>query len=578
MHEEPLIPLFDLNTTHTNRSARSLVSTIQDVYCMKRFTSIFVLLIAAAIAYPQHQHHESSHDKPAELLDGLGDHHHPIATESELAQKFFDQGLALIYGFNHDEAARLFARAAELDPKSPMPHWGIALALGPNYNMPPMPEREEKAWLAIDKAVTLAKDAPANERAYVEALVKRYSKDPDVDRKELAVLYKDAMKRVMAEYPDDLDAATLYAESLMNLRPWQLWSAEGEPAEGTLEVLAVLEGVLRRNPNHPGANHYYIHAVEASKNPERALPSAMRLGALMPGAGHIVHMPSHIFLRTGDFETSATVNETASEIDRKYIERSGAKGIYPLMYYSHNLHFVSYVRMMQGRFDDAMDYARRLSANVDGSIDGMPMIAPYGTFEWLVLTRFGKWDEMLAQPEPKEETLYLHAMFRYARGLAFAGLGKVSDAQAERERLEAIFAKVPETDKLMINGVRSVLAIGMADLDARIARARNDPAREIALFRKAVELQDHLGYMEPPEWHYPMREALGAALLRQGNAEAAESVFRKDLELHPRNGRSLFGLLEALKAQGETVNAQWVTGEFKEAWKYAPQDLKIADF
>ena len=329
-----------------------------------------------------------------------------------------------------------------------MPHWGIALALGPNYNMPPMPEREEKAWIAIEKATSLAKDAPANERAYVAALVQRYSKDPTADRMQLAIHYKDAMKEVMQRYPDDLDAATLYAEAMMNLRPWQLWSADGEPAEGTLEILSVLEGVLRRDPTHPGANHYYIHAVEASKNPERALPSAMRLGSLMPGAGHMVHMPSHIFLRLGDFQSSAEVNEIASEVDRKYIERSGAKGVYPLMYYSHNLHFVSYVRAMQGRFDEAMDYARRLNKNVDGSIDGMPMLAPYGTFEWLTLTRFGKWKEMLAEPAPKEKTPYLQAMYRYARGLAFAGLGNIPDAQAERERLGAIVAKVPETDKL----------------------------------------------------------------------------------------------------------------------------------
>lgn len=540
---------------------------------MKRL--IFALLFAAAIAFAQHSHHESMTSQPAELLEGLGDHHHPISTKSEMAQKFFDQGLALIYGFNHDEAARLFARAAEYDPQSPMPHWGIALALGPNYNMPPMPEREAKAWMAIEKATSLAKNAPANERAYVEALVQRYSKDPEADRKMLAVRYKDAMKEVMRQYPDDLDAATLYAEALMNLNPWKLWSPDGEPAEGTLEVMAVLEGVMRRDPTHPGANHYYIHSVEASKNPERALPSAMRLGSLMPGAGHLVHMPSHIFLRIGDFQSSAEVNETASEVDRKYIERSGAKGIYPLMYYSHNLHFVSYVRTMQGRFDEAMDYARRLSKNVDGAVDGMPMLAPYGTFEWLTLTRFGKWKEMLAEPAPKEKTPYLHAMYRYARGMAFAGLGNVPDAQAERERLGAIVAKIPETDHLMINSVQSVLAIAEADLDARLARAENRGDEEIAHLKMAVELQDKLSYMEPPEWHYPEREALGGALLRQGRAEEAEAVFRKDLELHPRNGRSLFGLMEALKAQGKSVSVEWVRSEFKEAWKYAPNGLQI---
>lgn len=536
-----------------------------------------LLLAGTLVAWAQHRHEEHAPAKPAELLEGLGSHTHPIATESPLAQKFFDQGLALIYGFNHDEAARLFARAAELDPKSPMPHWGIALALGPNYNMPAMPEREEKAWQAIAKAVELARAAPENEQAYVAALVKRYSKDPDQDRKLLAERYRDAMKEVMRSYPDDLDAATLYAESIMNLRPWQLWSLEGEPAEGTLEILAVLESVLRRDPDHPGGNHYYIHAVEASRTPERALPSAQRIGRIMPGAGHMVHMASHIFSRLGDYENSAAVNLTAAEVDRKYIERTGAKGVYPLMYYSHNLHFVSYSRLMQGRFEEALDYSERLRRNVDGAIDDMPMLAPYGTYDWLILTRFGKWNEMLAQPEPKEKEVYVQAMYRYARGIANAGLGKVADAQAERERMEALCNRVPEEAMLMINPMRSVLAIGMADLDGRIARAKKEGETEVAQFERAVEMQDKLNYMEPPEWHYPMREALGGALLRQGKAAEAERVFRRDLELNPRNGRSLFGLLEALKAQNKVVAVEWVKKEFAEAWKSAadltPSDL-----
>jgi len=541
---------------------------------MKR--SIPLFFIAAMLLSAQHNHPAAA-SKPAELLEGLGNHTHPIATNSKVAQQFFDQGLALIFGFNHDEAARLFARAAELDPKSPMPHWGIALALGPNYNMPPMPDREEKAWIAIDKAVALSKTAPENERAYVEALVTRYSKDPNEDRKKLGVNYKDAMKQIAQRYPDDLDAVTLYAEAMMNLRPWQLWSAEGEPAEGTLDILETLERVLRRDPNHPGANHYYIHAVEASKNPERALPSAMRLGSLMPGAGHIVHMPSHIFLRVGDFQSSASVNETASEVDRKYIQRSGAKGIYPLMYYSHNLHFVAYARMMQGNFKEALDYSQRLRKNVDGAIDEMPMIAPYGTFEWLILTRFAKWNEMLAQKEPTAKNEYLHAMYRYSRGLAFAGLGKVTEAQAERERMEAHYSRIAESENLMINPARSVLSIGMADLDARVARAKNEAEKEIASLRLAIELQDKLGYMEPPEWHYSVREALGGALLRRGDAAAAETVFRKDLEMNPRSGRSLFGLMEALRMQNKSVSLEWVKNEFKEAWKYSPAALNVSD-
>lgn len=535
------------------------------------------LILAGALAFAQHKHPDSTAAKPAELLEGLGNHVHPVATKSELAQKFFNQGLALIYGFNHDEAARMFARAAELDPKSPMPHWGIAYALGPNYNMPPMPDREEKAWKAIEKATELAKDAPENEKAYIDALVKRYSKDPAADRKQLAVVYRDAMKTVADQYPDDLDAATLYAESIMNLRPWALWAADGTPAEGTLEVLEVLERVLRRNPQHPGANHYYIHAVEASKNPERALPSANRLGALMPGAGHLVHMPSHIYIRTGDHQTSAAVNETAAAVDKKYIERSGATGVYPLMYYSHNLHFVAYARMMQGRYADALDYSRRLRKNVQGAIDDMPMLAPFGAFEWLVLTRFGKNNEMLAEPEPKEKSAMLHAYYRYARGLAFAGLNRVADAKAERERMEAVCGRFTDQDKLMINNAKDVAAIGLADLDARIARAAQDSDAEIANFRRAVELQDKLLYMEPPEWHYSMREALGAALLRKGQAAEAETVFREDLEHHPRNGRSLYGLLEALKKQQKSASIDWVQREFAESWKNGGIALAIGD-
>ncbi|MGH9627659.1 MAG: tetratricopeptide repeat protein [Bryobacteraceae bacterium] len=542
---------------------------------MKRVMTI--LVVASSLLYAQHNHSADAGNKPAELLEGLGEHVHPIETNSALAQKFFNQGLALIYGFNHDEAARLFGRAAELDPKSPMPHWGIALALGPNYNLPPMPEREEKAWRAIERAIELAKDAPQNERDYIAALVKRYSKDPQEDRKKLALNYKDAMKQVMERYPDDLDAATIYAESLMNLRPWALWSADGTPAEDTLEILDLLENVLRRNPNHPGANHYYIHAVEASKNPEKALPSALRLGSLMPGAGHMVHMPSHIFIRTGDHEASATVNEIAAAVDKKYIERAGAKGMYPLMYYSHNLHFVSYARMMQGRFEQALDYSRRLRKNVDGAIDDMPMLAPYGSFEWMVLTRFGKWKEMVAEPEPKEKAPMMHAYYRYARGLAFAGLDRVADARAERERMEAICGRIPENEKLMINSARSIAAIGLADLDARIARAAKDGDAEIAHLRRAVVLQDRLGYMEPPEWHYSVREALGGALLRQGKAAEAETVFRKDLQINPRNGRSLFGLLEALRAQNKSASIEWVKREFADAWKHSAVLLNVAD-
>ncbi|MBC7927674.1 MAG: hypothetical protein H7039_18665 [Bryobacteraceae bacterium] len=539
-------------------------------------SALTALLLACSVAAAQHQHHEAGQGpKPAELLEGLGNHSHPIRTTSTESQRFFDQGLALIYGFNHDEAARLFARAAELDPKSPMPHWGIALALGPNYNMPPMPEREKKAWEAIEQAVALSKAAPEAERDYVQALVRRYSRDPNADRKGLAVDYREAMRSVSAKHPDDLDAATLYAESIMNLRPWQLWSAAGEPAEGTLEAVGLLERVLRRNPEHPGANHYLIHALEASPAPERALPSATRLGSLMPGAGHMVHMPSHIYIRLGDYRRSVDVNVLAARVDENYIRRTGAKGAYPLMYYSHNLHFVSYAQMYQGREEDALDYARRLRGNVTGAIDDMSMLVPYGAFEWLVMTTFGRWDDILKQPEPKEKSAFLHALYRYARGAAFAGKGSAREAEAERERLQSLESRIPETETAMINNARSLVAIGLADLEARISRCKGDGASEVSHLKRAVEMQDRLAYMEPPEWHSNTRTALGGALLRAGKASEAEAVFRKDLELNPRNARSLFGLMKALEGQSKVDAVHWVKQEFSQAWENATASLTV---
>jgi tetratricopeptide (TPR) repeat protein len=292
----------------------------------------------------------------------------------------------------------------------------------------------------------------------------------------------------------------------------------------------------------------------------------------------MVHMPSHIYIRTGDHELSAQVNVTASDVDRKYIERTGATGVYPLMYYSHNLHFVSYARMMQGRYDEALEYSKRLRNNVQGAIDDMPMLAPYGAFEWLVLTRFGRWNEMLSEPEPKEKSPALHAYYRYARGLAFAGLGRATDAAAEAERMAAVCGRIPEDQTLMINPVRSVLAVGQAELQARIARVKGDGSAEIAALRQAVEAEDKLSYMEPPEWHYPVREALGAALLRHGNAAEAEAVFRRDLQINPRNGRSLYGLMESLKAQGNSVGADFVGREFAAAWQDRSVKLDLATF
>src|SRR5947209_14020979 len=319
---------------------------------MKRIVLALSFLLLSSPVFAQHAQHDSD-ARPVALMDGYGDLHHPVSTRSPEAQRFFDQGLRLVYAFNHEEAVRSFQRAAELDPDCPMAYWGMALALGPNINADVDPEREKLAYEAIQKALPLAAKVSEPERAYIGAMAKRYTSDPKADLKKLNVDYRNAMAEVIKRYPDDPDAATFYAESIMLLRPWQYWSADGKPAEGTLELVAVLEAVLKRNPDHVGANHFYIHAVEASLHPEWALPSAQRLKVLTPAAGHLVHMPAHIDIRTGNYEAAARANVYAAEADREYFKKAGTQSMYAMMYYSHNLHFLTMANCMQGRFTDA---------------------------------------------------------------------------------------------------------------------------------------------------------------------------------------------------------------------------------
>lgn len=505
----------------------------------------------------------------------MGDYSRPIATSNPNAQKFFDQGLALMYGFNHEEAARSFEKAASFDPKAVMPLWGLALVLGANYNDPGDTDRDKLAHETIAKALALALSAPAMERDYVEALAKRYSSDPKADRRQLAVAYKDAMGALMRKYPDDLDAATLYAESLMDLNPWRLWDGNGKPAEGTEEIVATLESVLRRSPAHPGANHYYIHAVEASKKPERALASAERLKTLVPGAGHLVHMPGHIYLRTGDFESAAKSNEVAAAADRAMIQATGANGMYPVMYYSHNLHFIAYSRSEQGRYPDAIQAARQIAANVKPALETMPMAQAFAAVPYLVMIRAQRWDEVLAAPDPGAKTGLLKAFWRFARGLAYAGKREVAKARQEAEAFTALTRQVPADTPYGNNTAAGVFAVAQASLDARIAETAGDRAAAITAWRSAVRAEDALVYDEPPPWYYPVRESLGVVLFRAGNHAEAEAVFRECLERTPRSPRSLFGLTEALKAQGKTVAAGQVRRQFEPLWKGATVKLSM---
>lgn len=536
-----------------------------------------VLLALLSADAQQHDTHAPAAEKPASLMTGLGRLHHPIATRNPEAQRFFDQGLTLVYGFNHDEAVRAFRRAAELDPASPMPHWGIALALGPNINLDVDPEREQAAYDQAQQARALAASAPAGERAYVDALVKRYSNDSKADLKALAVQYKDAMRDLIAQYPNDLDAATLYAESLMDLHPWQLWSADGTPTEGTEEIVAALESVLRRDAMHIGANHYYIHAVEASRTPDRALASAKRLETLVPAAGHLVHMPAHIYMRTGNYEGAVTSNAKAAEVDREYIKARGAEGVYPSMYYNHNLDFLASAAMMSGQFKDAKRAADMVVANATPMIAQMPMLEPFGAKTMYVLLRFARWDEVLALPQPDAKHALLTTLSHFGRGVAQAARGNAAQAEQERTAYTAARKAVaPDTD-WGYNKAKDMLAITDAVLDGWIARAKRDEEGAIGAWKRAVAAEDATNYDEPADWFYPTRESLGAALLRARHADEAAQVFRDDLARNPKNGRSLFGLWRAQAAKNDPAAAA-TQRRFRQAWKHADSTLRIADF
>jgi pimeloyl-ACP methyl ester carboxylesterase len=526
-----------------------------------------------------HHHHAGAAVKPASAMTGLGERHHPVSTRNAEAQRFFDQGLALVYAFNHEEAARSFRRAAELDPQLAMAYWGVALAVGPNYNEATVDaERVEAAYEAVQKAQSLAAAATERERAYIAALARRFSSDPQPDYKSLALAYRDAMRDLHRRYPDDLDAATLFADSMMNVRPWQLWTKDGKPEEGTEEIVATLEEVLKRAPDHAGANHLYIHAVEASRHPERALPSAARLEKLAPKAGHLVHMPAHVYIRTGDYAAAARSNVEAAEADRAYIKATGARGVYPMMYYSHNLHFLVETYNRMGQLSEAREAAKQLEENVGPHVKAMPMIEMFMPAPICVRLRFGLWDEILRTPEPDRALLATHAIWRFARGASFAATGKLDEARKERASLATEAQQITGDAPFGLNSASSVLRVAESALDARIAWAKGDRAGSIESWRAAVAAWDALNYNEPPDWYYPVRESLGAALLLNGNAAGAEQVFREDLKENPRNARSLFGLMESLKAQGKRDAASFVEAEFKAAWKNAEVQLKVESF
>ena len=543
---------------------------------MRALAVFYVLALCVAPAPGQHQHGGAT--KASEIHPGLGNYHHPITTKNPEAQRYFDQGLTLLYGFNHAEAARYFRRAAELDPEAAMPYWGLALSIGPNYNDTAVDENRAKTtYDAVQKAVEGASKASAPEQDYIRALAKRYpSSNAKSDWKQLHLDYSNAMREVVKKYPDDLDATTMFAESLMMLRPWQLWTLDGKPAPGTLELVEVLESVLKRNPDHPGANHFYIHAVEASPNLERAIPSATRLMTLVPGAGHLVHMPGHIFLQTGDYDLAAKTNVNAAAADKAFVQRTGATGIYPLMYWTHNIHFIAYARAQQGRYDEAKQAAREMVQNVGDADLQMQMLEGFHLYPLMVDLRFHRWDEILMAPAPSPERKLHRAFWQYARAMALAGQGKPNEAAAERKQYESLRMAIPAESQYLLNNKSSdVLALAAATLDAQLAWARGEKEKSIEEWRRAVEIESKIQYDEPPAWFYPVRQSLAATLLRNGRAKEAESVFREAIQTRPRDGRLLFGLWQSLREQKRDNEAALVKQQFDAAWKEATEKLRI---
>jgi tetratricopeptide (TPR) repeat protein len=542
---------------------------------------VLSLALAACSGHPAAAPHAASgHAPPPVLLDGLGRHHQAVTTTSREAQAYFDQGLRLVYAFNHLEAERAFREAARLDPACAMCYWGIALTQGSNYNSPTDAEREKAAYAAIQEALRVADRVTPRERATVEALAKRHAPTATADRAALDRAYADAMREVSRHFPDDLDAATLFADALMNLRPWNLWKPDGSMQPETPEILATLERVLRANPEHPGALHLYIHAVEAGPDPGRGEAAADRLRPLMPAAGHLVHMPAHIYWRVGRYADAVAVNVEAVEADRAYMARRAPSAIYRGLYYPHNIDFIWQAASMEGRSAETIRAAREFAETAPPAmLREMPDMETAPAAPLFALARFGRWEEILRQPPPAAELPYVTGAWRYARGLAYAATGRRAEAEAELAALRRLAAGVPADRTLaFFFKTQTILALAENVLAGEIAARSGQTDVAVRHFLAAVAEQDGHWFTEPPVWYYPVRQSLGAALLAGGRAVEAEAVYRDDLRRNPDNGWSLFGLARSLRAQGKAAEAAAVEARFQKAWARADVTLQASRF
>ena len=504
------------------------------------------------------------------LFDNLGSLHHPITTSSEHAQRYFDQGLRLVYAFNHEEAIRSFEAAAQEDPQAAMAYWGIALALGPNINSAMEKKDEHRAIEMAQKARRLADRVTSEEQAYIDALVTRYVGRKGAKRKGLDEAYAKAMRLVAQRFPEDADAATLFAEALMDLRPWDLWKPDGRPQPGTDEIVTTLESVLAQNPNHPGACHYYLHAVEASSQPERALPCAERLPGLMPGAGHLVHMPAHIYMRLGKYHEAVERNQQAADVDQQYLAGRTQTGEYADGYYTHNLHFLWASLAMEGRNVEAMKAARDLTATItmeEASKDRWKeryLVTP--TFSMI---RFGRWEELLKELPPPKGLRLMEGMWRLGRGLALVATGRLSGAEGEHVVLAGLTKQIRRDRTTEERTDRALLKIAERVLAGELAARRQHYDDAIRLLEEAIKMEEALPFSEPPLWPLSVRHHLGAVFLLADRPAEAEAVYHADLLQHPDNGWALIGLIQSLRAQQKDIQAAEAEDRFKKAWTHA---------
>ena len=512
----------------------------------------------------------------APLLNGLGNLQFAITTPSAKAQQYFNQGLTLLYGFNHSEAGRSFREMIRLDSTCAMAYWGLGMVLGPNYNAGLNAGLLIEINEVMDKAQRYASKTTVREQALIRALASRFPKKAVDDMAPYNAAYAAGMKAAYEQFPNDDDVATFYADALMNEHPWDLWTKDGQAKPWTPAIQQLLEKIINRAPNHPGANHMSIHAMEASRVATKALPSADRLGDLIPAAGHLVHMPSHIYIRTGFYHKGVVANEKAVLADSTYIAQCKVQGFYPMMLYPHNIHFLAACAFFEGNSKKALDAAWMVSRKADRKyLAEVVTVQHYYIIPYYVMVHLGKWDELLKLPEPGESLQYPRAIWHYARGMAFTAKGKLDQAQQELKKVQAFAAdkKLSSLKVWDVNSVTELMTIAALTLESEIAVYKKEYDAAIALLQKAAEIEDGLMYQEPPDWFFSVRHSLGHALVEARRFAEAEQVYRQDLETYPENGWALIGLYNSLSGQHKKEEALAVKKRFEEAWKYADMEI-----